>query len=305
MNRTSGKPKSLLVSKTQMKHPILAGIPRNTLFSPNHIGNDAAIFSAVTNILQEAGFKVNIYTEQEFLAGPLQEEVIFTMLRSEQAVRRLQQFEDEGGIAINSGRGIENCTRERMTALLLQQGIPHPDSLIAGVDETVSIFPSGKEITSCWVKRGDFHAIHREDVTYVCQAKDLKEVMAEYALRDIRRVVINEHLEGDLVKFYGVAGTDFFHWFYPYDKQHSKFGHEVINGKPEGISFSEESLREVCETAAGILNVLVYGGDCIVSPGGIVRLIDFNDWPSFAPCRIEAGRAIASAILRTIQTQAT
>ncbi|KAA6306594.1 hypothetical protein EZS27_041747, partial [termite gut metagenome] len=50
-----------------MKQITIAGIPRNTLFSPNHIGNDAAIFSAVTNLLQEAGFRVNVYTEQEFL----------------------------------------------------------------------------------------------------------------------------------------------------------------------------------------------------------------------------------------------
>ncbi|KAA6344917.1 hypothetical protein EZS27_007470 [termite gut metagenome] len=286
-----------------MKQLTIAGIPRNTLFSPNHIGNDAAIFSAVIRLLQEAGFRVNVYTEQEFLISPLQERAVFTMLRSEQAVRRLQRFEDEGGVAINSGRGIENCTRERMTTLLLQHGVPHPDSLIVNVDEAVSVFPSGKIVTSCWVKRGDFHAIHREDVTYVREAKYLKEVMAEYALRNIRKVVINEHLEGDLVKFYGVAGTDFFHWFYPYNQKHSKFGHEAINGKPEGISFSEESLKETCEAVAGMLSLIVYGGDCIVSPDGIVRIIDFNDWPSFAPCRTEASKAIVSAIIKTIQTQ--
>ncbi|KAA6308831.1 hypothetical protein EZS27_039572, partial [termite gut metagenome] len=92
-------------------------------------------------------------------------------------------------------------------------------------------------------------------------------------------------------------------WFYPYDQKHSKFGHEAINGKPEGIFFSEQSLKETCEAAADILHLIVYGGDCIVSPDGIVRIIDFNDWPSFAPCRTEASKAIASAIINTIQTK--
>ncbi|KAA6316604.1 hypothetical protein EZS27_033107, partial [termite gut metagenome] len=169
--------------------------------------------------------------------------------------------------------------------------------------EAVSTFPSGKRITSCWIKRGDFHAIHREDVTYVTKAEHLKEVRAEYALRNIQRVVINEHLEGDLVKFYGVAGTDFFHWFYPYNQGHSKFGHETINGKPEEIPFSVEYLKEICDAAAHALDMVVYGGDCIVSLDGSARIIDFNDWPSFAPCREEASRAIASVIIKTVQNQ--
>jgi hypothetical protein len=286
-----------------MKPLTIAGIPRNTLFSPNHIGNDAAIFSAVSNLLQEAGFQVNVYTEQKFLIRSLQERAIFTMLRSEQAVRRLQWFENKGGITINSGRGIENCTRERMTTLLLQHGIPHPESLIVNVDEAISLFPSGKKITSCWIKRGDFHAIHREDVTYVTKAEHLKEIMAEYALRNIQRVVINEHLEGDLVKFYGVAGTDFFHWFYPYNQGHSKFGYETVNGKPEEFPFSVDYLKEICDGAAKTLDLVVYGGDCIISSEGSPRIIDFNDWPSFAPCREEASRAIASVIIKTIQEQ--
>lgn len=29
-----------------------------------------------------------------------------------------------------------------------------------------------------------------------------------------------------------------------------------------------------------MLNVPVYGGDCVVSEDGSIRIIDFNDWPS-------------------------
>lgn len=284
-----------------MKLPDIAGISRHTTFSPNHIGNDAAIFSAVSEVLEEAGYRVKNYTEHEFFNSGIKEKHAFTMLRNENCVHKLKQFEDEGGYAINSGYGIENCTRERMTKLLLENNVPHPESVIVSVKEKITHYTSGKEITSCWVKRGDFHAIHREDVTYVRNHQNLYEVMTEYALRGIDTVVINEHLEGDLLKFYGVAGSPFFYHFYPFDRNHSKFGHEAINGKPTGIPFSIEELKDICTKAANVLNVHVYGGDCIVSPDGSLRIIDFNDWPSFAPCRKEASQAIASVIIKGIQ----
>ena len=106
---------------------------------------------------------------------------------------------------------------------------------------------------------------------------------------------------GDLVKFYGVQGTPFFHWFYPYDLGHSKYGHEEINGKSQGIEFDIERMKHICQDAADVLDVKIYGGDCIISPEGEIYIIDFNDWPSFAPCRDEAAPHIAKSILSTIK----
>lgn len=284
-----------------MTPKIFAGIQRYTLFSPNHVGNDASIFSAVAKHLTEAGHSVNLYTEQHFLSAPLKERYVFTMMRSKGAVHNLQKLEQQGVIAVNSAFGIENCTRERMTTLLLDNNIPHPRSLIWRTNDIIPPQQLESVYNPCWVKRADFHAIHREDVTYVRSCNELQDVIAEYALRGIEKVVINEHLKGDLVKFYGVAGTDFFHWFYPYNGHHSKFGLEEINGTPVGITFSEEKLKQLCNEAARVLQVRVYGGDCIVSPDGCVRIIDFNDWPSFAPCREEASKAIAQAILNEVE----
>ncbi len=47
--------------------------------------------------------------------------------------------------------------------------------------------------------------------------------------------------------------------------------------------------------------VKIYGGDCIVDPDGSIRIIDFNDWPSFAPCRKEAAPYIAKCVLAAIR----
>lgn len=285
-----------------MKPLIFAGIQRYSLFSPNHVGNDSAIFSGVAQYLKEAGHQVNMYTEQEFLMNSVNEKVLFTMMRSKATVKKLQKLEQTGIVSVNSGRGIENCTRERMTTLLIENQVPHPDSLMCDTSDQLPSNLIEPKFEPCWVKRADFHAIHREDVTYVRSLQELQEAMAEYALRGIERVVINEHLKGDLIKFYGVSDTDFFHWFYPYEGHHSKFGLEEINGPTAGIPFSLDTLRKVCNDAARVLQVQVYGGDCIVSSDGSIRIIDFNDWPSFAPCRKEATVAIGQAILRKVKT---
>lgn len=284
-----------------MKLVSIAGIQRATVYSPNHVGNDAAIFSATARWLEKAGYQVNMYTEQEFLSNGIEEKVAMTMLRNLQSMKKLQDFESKGCLAINSAFGIENCTREKMTRLLMEHEVPHPKSYIMNTHDDVSDYISeGESFMPCWVKRGDFHAIHREDVSYVRTREELIGLLSEYALRGIQRAVVNEHLKGDLVKFYGVAGTNFFHWFYPFNENHSKFGHEAINGHPKGIPFRADELQDICNRAADVLKVVVYGGDCIVSPDGEMRIIDFNDWPSFAPCREEASREIANRVIQMI-----
>ena len=279
-----------------MDKMIIAGIRRGNQFSPNHIGNDAAIFALTAEHLRKRGAVVNEYIESDLLLHDLQERVVFNMVRDWRSIHRLQELEDRGTLVVNSGYGIENCTRERMTRLLLDHHIAHPRSLILKTTEDPTAALAEMGFYNCWIKRGDFHAIHREDVTYVRNPEEARGILKEYAIRGIPSAVINEHLVGDLVKFYGVTGTDFFYWFYPSNMHHSKFGLEQINGTAKGIPFDLDELKRVCDQAARVLNVHIYGGDCIVADDGTVRLIDFNDWPSFAPCRDEAAPHIAQRI---------
>lgn len=280
----------------------IAGIMRAGAYSPNHIGNDAAIFNATADHLRKRGCNVKIYSEDQFLNGEVTENIIVNMCREMRSIHRLQELEDNGALVINSGYGIENCTRERMTRILLGSNIPYPESLIVNTNEGVTSALKKAGFTQCWIKRGDFHAMHKEDVSYVRHPEEAQEVLQEYFLRGIKRAVINRHLVGDLIKFYGVQGTPFFFWFYPFDEGHSKYGHEAINGKSQGIEFDEEHMRDICQKASEVLDVKIYGGDCIISPDGTIRIIDFNDWPSFAPCRQDAAPHIAKAILSTIKS---
>lgn len=279
----------------------IAAIMRAGAYSPNHIGNDAAILNAVTEQLRKRGCEVNIYSEEQFINGNVKEDIIVNMCRERRSIDLLQKLEDEGRLVINSGHGIENCTRERMTRILMGHNIPYPDSLMVDTDEVVKGKLIKAGFTRCWIKRGDFHAMHKEDVSYVRHPEEAQEVLQEYFLRGIKRAVINKHLVGDLIKFYGVSGSRFFYWFYPFDEGHSKYGHEAINGKSQGPEFDKDRMREICQHASDVLDVKIYGGDCIISPEGDIRIIDFNDWPSFAPCRDAAAPHIAKYILSAIK----
>lgn len=279
----------------------IAGIMRAGAYSPNHIGNDTAIFNAVAEHLRKRGCIVNVYSEEQLIAGNITEDIIINMCREQKSIALLQQMEDAGKIVINSGYGIENCTRERMTRILMGSNIPQPQSLMVNTNEMIIDSLEQGGFSQCWIKRGDFHAIHKEDVSFVRHPQEAQELLHEYFLRGIKRAVINKHIVGDLVKFYGVQGTPFFHWFYPYDLGHSKYGHEEINGKSQGIEFDIERMKHICQDAADVLDVKIYGGDCIISPEGDIYIIDFNDWPSFAPCRDEAAPHIAKSILSTIK----
>lgn len=267
----------------------IAGVMRAGAFSPNHIGNDAAIFNIVAEQLRKRGCEVYIYNEEQFIAGASDERIIINMCRESRSIERLQRLEDDGVLVINSGYGIENCIRERMARILLGSGVPYPESWTVNTDEAIRERLTAAKAGSCWIKRADTHSMHKEDVTYVRHPEEAQEILQEYFLRGIKRAVINRHIQGHLVKFYGIAGTQFFYWFFP------------RNAESVPASFDPKMLRTIAERAAEALDVTIYGGDCIVDPDGHATIVDFKDWPSFAPCRAEAAPQIARFIINTIK----
>ena len=286
-----------------MSKPRIAGVKRNTKYSPNHIGNDGMIFNLTAENLRRMGYEVSEYTESEFILMGEQEKYLFNMAREKSTLNYLKQIENNGAVVINSGFGVENCSRAAMTRLLMDNGIPHPASIIVDVTEDPTDKLERMDADAFWIKRGDSHTIHREDVTYARNIVEAKSILQEFAFRDIPNAVINEHLVGDLVKFYGVADTEFFYWFYPFDLSLTKFGLEAVNGSAKEFPFNVEALKKACDKAGEVLNVKVYGGDCVVDPSGDFKIIDFNDWPSFAPCRDEAAPYIAECISKNIPSR--
>lgn len=276
----------------------IAGIMRAGAFSPNHIGNDSTIFNIVADQLRKRGCEVSVYSEEQFISSGVREDIVVNMCREPRSIRLLQQLEDNGALVINSGYGIENCVRERMARILLGSNIPYPESIIVSTDEAIRDTLTKARISRCWIKRGDSHTMHNEDVTYVRHPEEAQEILQEYFLRGIKRAVINRHIEGEQIKFYGIVGTPFFYWLSAKD---SSAEHRPASKRNSAPDFKEEKLKALCTAAADVLDVRIYGGDCIVSSDGKIRIIDFDDWPSFAPCRQEAAVQIAKYIMRAIK----
>lgn len=274
----------------------IAGIMRAGAFSPNHIGNDAAIFNLVAEQLRKRGCEVNVYSEEQFIGGAVDEHVILNMCREPRSIALLQQREDAGDLVINSGYGIENCLRERMTRILMGSGISYPESIVVNTDEFVVDRLRRLKIDRCWIKRGESHSQHHEDVCYARHAEEAQELLQEFFLRGIKRAVVTRHLDGELVKFYGVAGASFFFTFFPFRQQQSRRADSMIHQEVD-----VERLRSLCEAASSELDVKIYGGDCIIDDAGKLSIIDFNDFPSFGPCRQDASTAIARYVMTAIK----
>lgn len=278
----------------------IAAVRRDAVFSPNSEHKDAAIFDAVVAELRLLGFQVTEYSEKDVAYGLLHEDAVLNMGRSPYTLQSLKAMEDRGATVVNSAYGIENCAREAMTRALLLAGVPSPRSYMIDTAAPIAQMMQADGMASAWIKRADFQAVAKEDVCFAPSPEAAASIVEQFRQRGVERVVVNEHLVGDLIKFYGVAGTDFFYWFYPSDTGHSKYGHEEINGRPQKLYFHLDGFKNTCTRAAQALRVDIYGGDAVVAPDGTVRIIDFNDWPSFAPCRAQAAHHIAACVANKI-----
>ena len=272
----------------------IAAILRAAAYSPNHIGNDAAILNLTCEQLRKRGCMVKVYSEEQLAAGAVGERNVIHMCRDLRSFPLLQAMEDDGRLVINSGYGVENCVRERMARILIGSGIPYPESIMVDTNQIVTRRLDALGITRAWIERGEQYAMHKEDVTYVRHSEEAQEMLQEYFLRDIRRAITNRHIDGEKLKFYGVAGTDYFYMSYP------RLADPLA---PAVAGFDPEAFRATCARAAEALDIMIYGGDAIVHPDGTFTLVDFNDWPTFAPCRTEASAVIARAVLARIKAR--
>lgn len=265
----------------------IAGVRREQLYSPNHVGNDAMIFMKTVEHLTELGADVKIYEEQDLGKIEIKEPFIFSMAQGVEGTEILLQLEKQGKFIINSPQGSINSYRINMVKILPEKGIPFPKSLIVSIDEKDKIKFEDFNARKIWVKRGDVHAVYREDVTLVYSEDERKNIFREFEKRDIKEVVLQEHLDGDVIKFYAIVGSSLFHWYY-------------VNGVNH-TPFDKDKLGELAQNSAMTLGLEVYGGDAVVAEDGSISIIDINDWPSFAPVRDEASKQIAKLIFQKVK----
>lgn len=279
--------------KNNNKH-ILA-ITRFAEYSPNSENKDFMIIKDVVDLLKKDGYDVRIKNEKDIDFEKDYCPYVISMARNPRVIECLEKWEKEGCIVINSTKSCRNCYREIQTKLLQKNDVKIPQSevIIAKnedfFDKTSTLFQD-----AFWLKRADFQTIEEIDVVKVNDLNKAKQVIKNYSLRGIDKAIISKNIEGDVIKFYGVRGEDFFYYYYPTeDKFHNK-----VNVGTNRNKLDEKRLRQQTIKAAQVLDLDIYGGDVIVDDKGDTYIIDMNDFPSFSLCRKQASMAIKQQFIK-------
>jgi len=258
------------------------GILRETTFSPfHHAENDRQIPELTAEELRRRGHRVRLLAEPEIQARSSElAPFIFSMCQGPNANRALEAVEDRGALVINSPRAVQGCYRSNLCRLAGAEPIMAPTAIVPTARDGLRFdFGEGR---CYWVKRGDVHATQEGDVVRVNSQVDYLAALEGFRHRGIGEAAIQAHIEGQVVKFYGVVGSPFFRYYAEGD----------IKLSPVALGLARPAIERLVRR----IGLEVYGGDAVLAADGTVSVIDVNDWPSFAYFRTEAAQVIAEHI---------
>ncbi len=266
------------------------GIFREIENSPNREADDARILGAVAEELARLGLPMALASAQEADGMSLDGwDLILPMCEAYPRLVRLKN-ETPGAVVINRPDTVLGTYRSRMLAsLAAAAGVRGPAGEVRPTGRSPLAPPCFPAPDGFWVKRGDVHnAVGGRDVVFVRTLEEAEFARDAFAAREIREIILQEHVEGDLVKFYGVGPGRWFEWFY----------HDSRSARHHPFSVPE--LAGMAAAAAGSLGLEIFGGDVVVEEGGSLRIIDINSWPSFARVRRVAAREIARHVVSQV-----
>jgi hypothetical protein len=254
---------------------------REQAHSPGRECDDAEILRLAGKHLEARGFEVTLKSPEELTGSPEpRPDGVFLMCERQEVLAHLTRWEASGVPHVNSPRAVLNTYRDRMIECFRLAQVPFIDSRLVSTEGA----PPARALP-VWVKRADVHNTQEGDVVQALSRGAVADALAGLAARGIRQAVLQPHIEGDLVKFYGIGGVGaapgWFRWFYHKD--------QTVAGHP----LDPARLEAMAGAAGTALGLEVYGGDAIATADGGLVLLDLNAWPSFALYRDEAAPAIA------------
>lgn len=257
------------------------GVRRESCFSPGKVNADAAILETVVAELSPAK-KISVVSAENLAGIRCRPAWVLSMAQSPGALEILRSWENSGTRIFNSVSSVCGCYRKALIARLQVADLPIPPSSVLPLKDVPSgltFGPSG----GYWLKRGDVHAIQDDDVVHISSAGGLPRAMDHFQRHGIEEVLVQEHVAGDVVKFYGVGEGAYFCAF-------SSTSGSDLTGLTE--------LSQLARKAAAAVGLEIYGGDAVLTPEGRAVLIDLNDWPSFSRCCLPAAECIAGYVSR-------
>jgi hypothetical protein len=259
----------------------ILGIYRNPIFSNNAIEADRLILQeSIAQLQAQFPHPIEVEMIEELETAhltPSQFDLVLTMAQSDSCLRAIDENLGES-LVWNSPAAIRNCYRKTMSQILTGLDLHYAPYRLLRTNEELPAFEAG---SAYWLKRSDFHAIADEDVTLAESESEMQAKLKRFRERDVREVIVQKHIVGDIYKFYGVKG---------------KFFRAIkVRDFLKGAATPDLSaLEKTAFQAASALGLMVFGGDCVVDATGAFHLIDLNDWPSFRICREPAARAIGA-----------
>jgi glutathione synthase/RimK-type ligase-like ATP-grasp enzyme len=264
-----------------MKAPAVLGIYRERIFSPDKVEDDAAIMDATVEELSGGEWEVRTLRAESLCSSIPRPEQVLSMAQSQRALAILEDWSRQGTRVINTVPSVRNCYRKPLTHVLARAGVCVPPGRMVTAEE------GGEKIdlhvsVGLWLKRGDVHAMEMGDVASVTCREELDKALEHFLERGIQDILVQEHVTGPVVKFYGVGPLTYFK------------AYRAADG--EEITSEAEPLRCVARQAASAVGLEVYGGDAVLTDEKGPVLIDLNDWPSFSRCCRSAAGKIAEYI---------
>ncbi len=260
------------------------GIFRELQNSPNRESDDALILKAVMAQLEILKVRVTMMTPEEVDQADLSGwDMIVPMCETYPRLRRLEAV--RSALMVNPPSSVLGCYRTNMIeAFSRRPEIMLPETEVRSVARNAMTRPPqafDASRSGLWVKRGDVHNTCDHDVVFARDWSEVEPIRRDFESREISHLIVQRHVDGDLIKFYGVGPGRWFTWFY-HDPQTAR-----------RLPFELDDLAAMAGAGARALSLEVFGGDAIVTPEGAIYLIDINSWPSFARVRTEAAVQIA------------
>ena len=277
-------------------------ISRHSKYSPNSEARDEALFRSLVMNFALQGISIATFDEAVFEHRPPQLEkstLILSMARSEEALNILAEAEECGVPVLNSPRALQKAQRTDFQQWFAESGHAtkhwRTSELTPDLKATLP-FP-------LWWNRNNTATTSANDVQFIENRTQLDVLLQQQPQED---ALVMEHVEGQLIKFYGVEGTNFFYAEPHSPKGFSKFGNEQHNHHKDLAVSSpmwKQTLRAIHTAATQVAQqsgFSIYGGDAILREDGTFVFIDFNDFPSFSACLPEASEAIVLHCLQRL-----
>lgn len=268
-------------------------VGRGTQHAARHVTNDGLMFDLVCTGLRAFGWIVELIAEDELAATihgtGFEHDCIISMAQRPENVELLRGPEVGGIPIVNDPAAVTNCYRSNLVETLKDSEVPFARSIVLGPVGMSYDYLAVELGPEFWLKRGDIHAAHENDVRLVGDAGSFAEAIENFRSREVDTLVAQEHLPGEVVKFYAVAGTGFFHAQY--------FESEA------DVTFDTAPLESVADAAAARLGLTIYGGDVVLTAHRGPVVIDLNAWPSFGKVRAAAAPKMVEAIRRIVDSR--